>query len=847
MPDLALAEREVSARDAGERSTPSRGVVATTAVVVGLVLAAQIPIARGVLDPATALGAAGAKGVLKVNALIAAITVLGAAILPGRLRAFAILPGALVTAATLGAAVTAGGHLWDVVMALLTFTGSWGAGRLALRALGVAEVEGIVIVELGVGLGIVGLAVLVLGRLGALGWWSAGALMIAVGSVGAWMGVRDGWARRGALWSTIADSRVATACAGLVLLQLGWAVVWLSAPEIMFDALSAKAYLPQLWAESGSIGPLLAHPMLNVTGLAQFVAVPGHTVNANDVGRDLQLLCWVVLVTTTWWAGRDSAAGPLAALLVGVVPIIVWESTTAYDDLMLAVGAMALAIAVLRVTRPTLGSAIAVGLLAGSCIWLKLNLLAIGLVLLVGWVLLARPSRMLAQRAIGAGLGCLAIAGPTIVLRWIDTGNPVFPTYNTIFKSPHYPLIDEQYDFPYWPQAGILDAIRAPYEAVVHPTLMNGLIPPGTFAMLVAAIVLAVLIGWQRAPGAGGRAASLVVWLAVILSVLAWWVQFRYLRYLLPTAMVAVVLVLTQLRAWRPGRVATGALLLAAGAAATLYLPSTVANYWNVPNRDLPFAAAFGRWDSQDYLQSVFPEKDTLDAFQRIAAPGATAVSNAHERTFLHDRDLSAVWEVERLLELSGPLPTDGDDALHRLRRLGIGWALLSGPERSGEGSTWLTSVLAQHGEPAFSDRGWDLYRLVDRPARPRLTTCDSGLTGRPGCWTGTFDARAGLSDGESDGGVSRTIPVCGGETVTVDLTTTAEGQSAQVWLNADNANPRSGHSGGTVPAGRRGRVIGTAPPGAHAMSITLVPGIDSGQIVRARVGLLGRCSPSPR
>src|SRR6185436_11160306 len=150
-------------------------------------------------------------------------------------------------------------------------------------------------------------------------------------------------------------------------------------------------------------------------------------------------------------------------------------------------------------------------------------------------------------------------------------------------------------------------------------------------------------------------------------------------------------------------------------------------SFWNVPNRNLPFAAAFGRWDANDYLRTVFPEKDALDAYQRLAGPGAIALSEAHERTFLTDRDLSPIWEVGRLLEAGGRvLPTTGDAALRRMRAMGIGWAVVNEGDPTHQ-SGWVGSLLAEHGEVAFADRGWRLDRLVEQPARPRpLASCDA-------------------------------------------------------------------------------------------------------------------------
>jgi hypothetical protein len=708
----------------------------------------------------------------------------------------------------------------------------------------VRALQDVAIVELAIGLGVEGLGMLALGRLSVLEWWSAGLLMIALGCVGGWTAACAGWSRRDGVARAVLDSRVGAACAGLLLLQMAWATVWLSAPEIMYDAVYAKAYLPQMWAHTHSIGPLLDHPVLNVTGLAQFVAVAGHTLGSQDVGRELQMLMWVVLAATVWWWGRRSVVGPLAALAVGVVPQIVWQSATAFDDLMLTAGVVALAIAVLRTAdggdeeRP-LALAFAIGLLGGACIWLKLNQLAVAIVLVAGWVVLSRPLRELPRRAGGVTLGGLVIAGPAFIVRWIDTGNPVFPSYNTIFKSPYYPLVDEQYNFPYWQGTGIWDALKAPYETVVHPYLMNDSMPGGAMGLLAAAVAIAVLVGWRHR----GRRSVAIAWLALVVGLLAWWVQFRYLRYALPTAMVGVLLVVTLMRGWRPGRIATLALLAGAGLASAAYLPSTVASFWNVPYRNLPFAAAFGRWDKNDYLRTVFPEKDVLAAYQQLARPGSIAFSEAHERTFLEDRDLSPIWEVGRLLQAPGPLPTTGDAGLRALRRLGIGWAIVSDADPSHQVG-WAAAVLAEHGQLMFADRGWGLYQLVDRPDRPRrlAASCDALLRGIPDCWTGTFDDNPGLADGESPGGASRKIPVCPGETIAVEARTAAGGQPSHVYIDSDSGSAMSGHQLVAIGPGATGTAYGTAPPGTRTMTVTLGPGIEGGKIASARIGTLGRC-----
>jgi hypothetical protein len=334
-----------------------------------------------------------------------------------------------------------------------------------------------------------------------------------------------------------------------------------------------------------------------------------------------------------------------------------------------------------------------------------------------------------------------------------------------------------------------------------------------------------------------------VIWIALLFALVGWWAEFRYLRYLLGASLVAIVLIATQLRGWRPGRTATGVLLASVGLASIAYLPSTVASFWNVPFHKLPFGAAFGRWSTEDYLRTVFPEKDTLEAFQRAAPPGADAISDAHERTFLTDRELSPPWEVGRLLQLHGPIPTTGDAALRRLRQVGISWAILTGVNRTPAASTWLAEAVSGHGEIVFSDRGWDLYRFADVPSRPRYINCDADLRGGSSCWTGTLDDQRGLSDGEGAPGVSRVIPVCPGRTVGVRVTTAAGGQPAQVGLSADDGDAKSGSNTGIAPAGATTWIYDTAPPGTHHMTFAIYAGAGGGRIMRAEVGLFGSCS----
>ena len=47
-----------------------------------------------------------------------------------------------------------------------------------------------------------------------------------------------------------------------------------------------------------------------------------------------------------------------------------------------------------------------------------------------------------------------------------------------------------------------------------------------------------------------------------------------------------------------------------------------MAEFWNVPGRDIPVEAAFGFRNADDYEKVSMPERDALAAYNRVAPPG---------------------------------------------------------------------------------------------------------------------------------------------------------------------------------------------------------------------------------
>ena len=699
---------------------PSPRLLAVIAgVICVILLAIQLVSGWHILHSSGIFTALPAHHYVWADAVAATFIALVAVAAPIRWRWLAIgAPGAFLLTIILATAIP-GGQAVAMLCAALTMGAIWDVGERLLRGLGAPHLAGIALVAWLAGVGPWSLGTLLLGRLSLLRWWTVGLLVIVIGLVGIVRLFRQVLAHRRPILREI-GSPVGLVSTGIILLTCAWAAIYTAAPELQFDPLSAKAYLPQLWAQTGHIGSLGAHAQLEITGWFQILAIYGHLLNGPAVGRYMQLLGLMFTGAAFWWWGRrHGALGPIAAVAVVVTPHLFWQASTADDDLLLALCALAMCVAVVEAMRADTGkgvrgSAFALGLLAGSGPSLKLHLTPLFAVLLLGWICAGRTSRTTTTRLVYGALGAAITSLPPLVVRWLDTGNPVLPAYNNIFHSKYWLPVNEKFNFPFWPHPGTLGPLKAVWEAVLDPNLMMEAAPPGALGVLIGAVVFALLFGWCAHERSR---ANIVVWIALLAAIVYWWVSLRYLRYLLPIGFVSVALTLMVIpRMPLRGR-GQSVGILGATLAAIASFPVTLGQFWN-PAHKPPVYAAIGRWKASSYEDAASLERPAVLAFNRLSPPRSLMVSEAYQRVWLTGlRDLDYTWEVNARLELRGPLPTTGDQAFRDLRAIGIDWALVSEAPRSPSEPDYLIKALVQHGKIEFADHGWDLYRLVSRPS----------------------------------------------------------------------------------------------------------------------------------
>jgi hypothetical protein len=519
----------------------------------------------------------------------------------------------------------------------------------------------------------------------------------------------------------------------LVLLPV-WG--WLVAPEIQFDSLYAKAWLPSIWAQSGSITALTDHPVLNLTGSAQVLAVPGHLIGSPSTGRFLQALSAIFLVLAIYRVTSHSGSrliqlGAMAGVLLTTTPHFLWQVTTAYDDLVICVFAVGAVVGACLLRHQT-GSMsagqsappvstrhwIAFGFLVGGLASGKLHTMPLAVVLLFVCVL---STRRLAPLLI-SGIGALMMVSPPLVARWIQTGNPLFPQFNNVFKSRYAPPINDKLNMPFDPGSQLNDLLFLLPRTAFRTTRFAEATPNGGFGLLLVGVLAPLLLVFVK----GRRPWGLVS----LFPLLLWWSQLRYLRYLLPLAVVGFYLLameseyLGNRSTRKADRLKESNMYISAFAfsASTLLLfaaiPVTIATFWNVPGR-YPADLLMKRQSRFAYLRTALPSMVAVDFLNAESRIGDRVTGDTWMRLLLRkDLDYSPFWEVLQRIS------RDQSSINEQVR-----WVVQRAEPRLD--GTNLTTELSGR-VPAWSRNGYEVFDL-QRSTTPFTTACEIGLTAANG------------------------------------------------------------------------------------------------------------------
>jgi len=755
--------------------------------------------------------------------------------------------GALVIVAM---AAIRSAQMWSIVTAGATLGAAWLVGDTLLRRtrLRTARLADTPLVGLALGYSAVAIAVFLVGMAGLLRWWTVGIGTLVVAVAAAVVAAR----RLRANWPPAVQlGRVEALLLSFVGLCAAYAAIWTSAPEVQYDAVYAHTWISEGWATAGRIRFSTIHPVVNMFGSGYVFPIPTHLLGAHESERWLQYGLALVIALGIWRLARPygSTFAALAAVAFLITPHVVWQMSTAYDDLALTLLVAGLAAAILRAEDATSpGSAsFVVGLLAGGAFAGKLHLAPFAVSALAAWAAFTAERTRLRRLVIGA-CGAAVVALPYAIGRWIALSNPFFPQFNNIFRSPYFAPVNARFNLPYLHTSGLTELFRFPFDATVEPTRYMEAVPPGAFGVLIAGLLLGIAAGFL-----GGRRAVMAS-CALVVAMVGWWTQLRYLRYLLPYAAVGLLL-LANVLGPAVQRGARRVLWLWPAAISVLMLatfPSTLSAFWMISGR-LPVSVALGSESRRAYESRTLPMSDLSDAINRFAAPGSLTVGDrAYVRSGLSDgRDSSPDWEFGERLLLHFPAPaTSVDEAYERWTSLGVSMLAVDTARRlTGRYPADELDLLASRADLVWASRGSELYRLTTAPAaNVPIGLCSVDFVDADPCWGAALDGEPGVTQLEAPNGVRQTIRVCPEATYLVDVSTssTSPGASTIVTTIAYDASGQLvGYQRFELIDGMDSAIALTAPATADQITFSLQPGpgatVDTATIERAAATPCGR------
>jgi hypothetical protein len=221
------------------------------------------------------------------------------------------------------------------------------------------------------------------------------------------------------------------------------------------------------------------------------------------------------------------------------------------------------------------------GLFIGSAVGLKLTnaIFAVGALAMI--FAGNRPLRSAIWFGLGSAIGFVITGGAWSFYLWHEFGNPLFPFYNNVFRSPAGPswnITDPRY-YPH----GLIDALSYPFRWIRSGQTTNEV--PFRDARFAVIIILAGIAASLTAVGSrwtlSRRESQFLIFFVV--SLVTWMVMFSVQRYLVVLEILAGPLIVLLLHQAIP---AIGRDVLAGVIAITLALWVQPSDWWHRPWTD---------------------------------------------------------------------------------------------------------------------------------------------------------------------------------------------------------------------------------------------------------------------
>lgn len=726
---------------------PAIGLGLLTVGLIGGITLLPSSVSRSALALVTAPFAPGAVDGQRIagGAVLIAATVIVAWLALGLAAPRARLPlGGLLVPPALGVAailVLSGG--WRTLIPSVTLVlVALPIGRAILRrAVGGDASDGPLgwIVSLGLGLGSVSLLWLAVGSVGLL---SPLALAGSVGApfVLARREVRDlarrvGGVPRALGRPVLLRERADALGAGALLSGIGMvSLIAALAPDLAYDSVNHHLAIAARFARQGSLEPGL-ESIVYYWQIPVQVLYAGLIAWADPVAaKALHAVYGVLAVAGTGALAAHLThrpdAGLIAATIVAASSVVWWMAQTAYMDFPMMFYFLTTIVALVRwVETGRRGWLVVVGLCAGLAVPAKLLNVALAPILVLVIVGREQPSPAGVLRSLLlCGVPALLVWVPWPLRSFLLSGNPAFPWFNNVFRSP---LIEPEAisaNQEFGTGSGPLDLLSLPWRATFEPEYFIESAELGPH--LLALSPLLVLLGRrERSQGVAVLVATAVTY------ALIWIVGYHQnIRYLLPILPIFAVLAAM---GYRHASAMTGGAPIRAAIVATLFL-TTVGGALNIDqswwfNRvsgpGLPHRVVFGQQSAESWVGQNNPG---FGAFRHLNATygdgaqvfGLSFASRLYLDSRLYFGDVHTTLPMRRRL---GELERQADPraAWQDLRELQFTHIMIDGsrPDLSrppAERPAYLRpELLLRLADLEYADNGILVYRLLPSERQP--------------------------------------------------------------------------------------------------------------------------------
>ncbi len=481
------------------------------------------------------------------------------------------------------------------------------------------------------------------------------------------------------------DLRFGALVASSLAICLWGGLVWAIAPSIHYDSLAYHLSAPATYVQqhaiveiSGQYRSYLAHYAEMLYTLALLLA--GQPLPAL-IHLTFGLLA-VALILVLGWRIGGWRVGLLAALLFYSVPLVTWESGTAYNDLVVVLYAAASMYAALRwwlTDEPDW--LIVAGLMGGLAFGTKISasVLLAPLALLLCCAMTYRHGISLRSLTglLRFGLPALALAAPWLIRDALWAGNPVFPFLTGLFPGSKWQPQTISSGL-YRRGGGILAFLRLPWDLVVHGHTFDTQMADG-----IAGGIPLLALPWLYIGCRPRRRVTTALLSLTGLGVGVWFMVVQNLRYLLPfLPCLALLASLNIDTLWThlSGRwhkrwlfpIGVAALLLYAGATRLAHIP----NLWQIPDR-YPYRYVFGLEKSDAFLSRALITYDALQFLDQQDDGQHHVLAVATNQTGLYSTSTiecaPSSWELQQMIAQQ----LSGQDLAQALEKRGYDYLLI--------------------------------------------------------------------------------------------------------------------------------------------------------------------------